>query len=265
MQTLMSPKHIYMTKYNWYVARKWPCPTGFHIPADWEFEAIIDIIKNTLSLANTAYSQYLLMPWCYYLNRSTWAINTSYGTHRYWTARMTNNTTAYAFQITENDVAKVDTDKPANWFNIRPFKDEPVAPDENRTTLYSGYIYHNSTLWLISIKNWDEWITIADKNVWATEVYNPNGSVTANNAWLMFQYGNNYWFPHTWASEFYTSTRTVGSYSWENPYNNEHFVKVSTNNWFTWTNNNLWGRLVEPYESLNASGVYIWTTQVWIP
>ena len=55
------------------------------------------------------------------------------------------------------------------------------------------WIYYNENLWLISYSvDWQNWITIADKNLWATQVYNYWDVMTEANCWKFYQWWNNY-------------------------------------------------------------------------
>ena len=97
------------------------------------------------------------------------------------------------------------------------------------------WIYHNATLWLISLSlDWENWITIADKDLWATEVYGQ---------WLLYQRGNNHWFS---INEVITtsSTKVDASTYWPwNYYNSSVFITSGSGigNWETSRNTNLWG------------------------
>ena len=59
-----------------------------------------------------------------------------------------------------------------------------------------AWIYHSPDLWLISLSSdWTNWITIADKNLGATEVWNIWDELTNANCGNYYQWWNNYWFP----------------------------------------------------------------------
>lgn len=123
-----------------------------------------------------------------------------------------------------------------NWQQIRP----TVIPPQPIT----AWVYWNSTLWLISLsKNWTTWITMADKNVWASTVYAPDKfsllePITSSNSWTYHQWGNNYWFPYTWSVTTSASTVDVTWYGQWNYYNSSTFITTSP--WFTWTSSGLW-------------------------
>lgn len=270
----------------WNLANKWPCDSGFHIPTKNElisFKTAMFNVSGSSTFMNdpTSYQNYLFFPPSYYLNRSTWTLNTQYWPVRLWSCTMTDYQNAYAFYIDENNNIDTKQEKPANWFNIRAFKDEPEQPDSSWTTLYEsgqGGIYWNQTKWLISLVSPAWCTTIQDKNVWATTVWQPWDTVDDNNAGLFYQFWNNYWFPYSWATEFYTSTRSLSEIYWpDNPYLDSRFVKVSTSNWFannqTRSENMRWQQqswtkiLTEP-KSISyklATGIEVWhNTQLWL-
>lgn len=231
----------------WNYANKWPCDSGFHIPTSSEISNLFTRLTHLWIVNNVStYTDYLLIPPAYYLNRSTGTLNTQYWIIRLWSCDMTNYTSATAFYINENNVIYYGNDKPANGFPIRAFKDTPVTPDSSWTVMYQWTgddgIFRDSTKWLISIVDGDIILTIQDHNVWATTVWQPWDTVDDNNAGLFYQFWNNYWFPYSWATEFYTTTQNVSWYWPQNPYLDSHFVKISSN-----------------YRFLNTSGV----TNIW--
>lgn len=69
--------------------------------------------------------------------------------------------------------------------------------------LYS--IYHNSELWLISVYDWTNWITLQDKNLWAENL---------NDYWYYYQRWNNYWFQ--WWTNTSQTMYSFESYVWIN-------------------------------------------------
>lgn len=215
---------------------QWPCPNGYHIGTEAEWNTVVSALDTLWVKNETNTKNYLKLPDAYYLNRTNWSKNTSYWPVRIWTSTMSNNATAPAFLIDENGVVQVKNDKPGNWFSIRPFKDNPMIPDSSWTTLYqwtwSAWIFWNSTLWLISISwNWTTWTTMTDKNLWATNVLDN---------WLFYQFWNNTWYTYN-ASPYVTSKPTISTDYWPGNYYTGSFVRVSSgNNWFNWTDNNIW-------------------------
>lgn len=94
---------------------------------------------------------------------------------------------------------------------IRLFSDTPIAPDENRTELcsyWNWWSYWNENLWLISLSSdWETWLTIKDKNEWATEtapVFTDGLSILNNIdvwSWNFYQWWNCHWFSKYWPYE----------------------------------------------------------------
>lgn len=251
---------------------QWPCGFWFHIPDESELQSLKDIVTTTWGMATTFYYDYLHFPKCYYLNRSSGTINSSYWYLRIWGNKMTARDSAVSFQIDENDQVLVKNDKPANWFNIRAFANNPVVPDANDNNWHQTYqpwsgiewVWYNSTLWLISISaDGTNWITMQDKNVWATVVYNLNDTVTEANAWWFFQFWNNHWFPFSWATNFYTSTQNTTGFWPTNPYDSSYWVKVSTNYWFTNTNNSIWGYGSSDQIQNKVQEVWLWSNKIY--
>lgn len=117
------------------------------------------------------------------------------------------------------------------WTKVRP------------TIIDRPWIYHNPTEWLISIsKDWTNWITIADKNLWATQVYNNWDTLKAANVWNVYQRWNNYWFPYTWSITVVTWTINASSYWPWNYYSSSTFRYYQTwyGYWDSSENANLW-------------------------
>ena len=104
------------------------------------------------------------------------------------------------------------------------------------------WIYHNEELGLISLSSdGSNWITIADKNLWATTVWDNWDTLSEANCGWYFQWGNNYMFPFAWTVTT-SSTRVNASTYWPwNYYSSSTFI---TNDWAwdTTDNGNLrWG------------------------
>ena len=209
---------------------QWPCPNGFHIGTKDEWQALVDALTTLWAYDVNNIQTYLKIPDAYYLVRSSGKKETKYWTVRIWTSTMTSNTVAWCWWIDENSKIIFQEDKPGNGFSLRPFKDNPVAPDST-WTLMTTWVYWSSTLWLISIQNGSAWITISDKNLWATNVLDN---------WLFYQFWNNTWYTYS-ASPYVTSKPTLSDNYWPGNYYTGSFVRVSSgNNWFNWTDNNIW-------------------------
>jgi hypothetical protein len=104
------------------------------------------------------------------------------------------------------------------------------------------WIYHNSSLWLISI-SWDgsTWITIADKNLWATNVYNDWDTLSESNCWKYYQRWNNYGFAWTWTIITSSTTVDTSTYWPWNYYSSSTFITrtSSSSDWSSVQNDNL--------------------------
>lgn len=88
-------------------------------------------------------------------------------------------------------------------------------------------IYWNPNLGLISLSSdWQERITIADKNLWATQVYNDWDILSEQNCWKYFQRWNNYWFAWNWDITI-TSTRVNAEHFWPY-YESDIFITWNT-------------------------------------
>ena len=104
----------------------------------------------------------------------------------------------------------------------------------------TAWIYHNPDLWLISLSSdGSTWITIADKNLGATQVYEDGDTMSEANCWKFYQRWNNYGFPFTWAVTT-SSTRVNASTYWPwNYYNSSTFI-IGSNSWDNSNNTDLW-------------------------
>ena len=250
-------QHVYLWGPD-YTPIQGPCNSGFHIPSTAERTAVLNVIWTSWD----NYFTYLYIPKCWYRDRKTTNIITTYWFSRYWTYDMSAKDKANCWGIESTNVAQMYADdKPANWYPIRAFKDTPVAPDSNWTETISNKVWYNATLWLISIKNWGGWITMQDKNVWATVVYNNGDTVNDSNTGSFFQFWNNYWFPYSGSLTTYTSLQDTTGYGWQNQYSNNHFVKINSNNWFSNTNNDIWGWVTGILQK-EYRAVYRGTTQI---
>lgn len=98
------------------------------------------------------------------------------------------------------------------------------------------WIYHNSDLWLISLSsNGTTWLTIADKNLWATST----DVSSSNSYWNYYQWWNNYWFPNSWSVTKSSTAVNASTYWPTNYYNSSTFITATPRD--SSNNNNLWG------------------------
>lgn len=247
-----------------YSAMQWPCDTGFHIPLQSEWQTIYNIWVDLWIWSSSNWDgmkTYLKIPFSWQRNRLT-SSTQSQGSNGYYWFSDNSSGSSKSMNISSSVIQITDTSYLASGYTVRPIKDTPVTPDSSWTALYSDKIYHNSTLWLISIKNWDNWITIADKNVWATST----DTNSSDSYWYYFQRWNCYGFPTTWSVSTSSSTVNAWSYWPWNYYSSSTFVTV---NW-AWDNSNNYNlRWWETWAVLSADtdvkAVYLWTTKVRPP
>lgn len=247
---------IVILNWNDYSAMRWPCPNGFHIPT----------ADNVLMLKNIWRDIWARWYWWQgyieFCNKTllppAWRQSFNYVPagqyHVYYrtcTSTRWQTTSVSSTQALYYTTSSIEPYSRTRSLPIRPFKDIPVIPDNTRTTLYDGsstaawaWIFWNSTLWLVSASsNWTDWITTADKNVWATDVWEAWDTVTSTNSWLYYQWWNNYWFPWVWTWETVTTTSTqtdtTGYWPW-NYYSNSSLYDWVEEDWSSVENNNLW-------------------------
>jgi len=123
---------------------------------------------------------------------------------------------------------------------------------------YSSWIYWNQQLWLISASSdWKNWITISDKNLWASTVYNSWDTVNAANTWWFYQWWNNYAFPYTWATDIVTSTTNASAYWPNNYYSSSTFRNIQSSHWDSSLNADLW------WDNTNTLKARKWPCDTW--
>lgn len=262
--------NITITNQTWpnYSAVQWPCPNGFHVPSKDEVDDMKTIL-TALSAANfSGVKEYLhIAPAGSRKTNGDQAYVDTSCDFRTRDADTTYNTYATSF-IANSLACSTQTQQQGTWFNIRPFKNEYVEPDDTWTvetgTLWSAGIFHNATLGIISLTNGsDKNITIADKNVWATVVYDTWDVPSEANSGYYFQWGNNYGFAFSWEIAKVNASIDV---SWYEPstFSNNMFNIAATP--YDPTNADLWGGvtgvIVEPTgeKIISARGVDSWNT-----
>ena len=98
--------------------------------------------------------------------------------------------------------------------------------------------YWNPSLWLISwTTDWIHWNTMADKNVWATQVWHVGDAFTDSNVGCCYQWGNNYGFPYSWATNTSPDKVDASSY-WPSQYSSNVFITQA--DWDSSRNTELW-------------------------
>lgn len=237
---------------NWddYSAMRWPCPEWWHVPLSTELEWIT-AIWTTLWESGTDWATfwaYLKMPFAWFRD---WSIGDTVEQGTTWSYRSVSRGISGYVRTLSISASSINN----NWIkyssrasSIRPFKDVPVAPDSSWTTVLDwssvvawAWIFYSSTLWLISLSlDWINRTTIADKNLWATTVWNSGDTLSEANCGKYYQWWNNYEFARTWTYSNISTSQVDASTYWPwNYYSSDTFIKTYWN-WDSSSNRNLW-------------------------
>lgn len=269
----------WQTQYD-YSAMQWPCSTWYHIPSQWEWQALYNAwitMSAWTSSWTTEWRTYLKMPTTWIRGYNDGAAWQQTNRWRYWTVTPYQTEDAYCISFSWTVFNFALNTHRANAVMIRPFKDTPAIPDITWTTLYDwswtaawAWIFYNSWLWLISISaDWETWITIADKNLWATVVYDYWDTLDATNVWTYFQRWNNNWFAYTWAITTSSTQVDASSYWPWNYYSSSTFITWN-NDWSSVQNDNLWWYVTWPTPITSwwitelTADANIWELSEWI-
>ena len=237
----------------WYFATQWPCEYGFHVPTKDEWVAVYNAWVSLWAWTSswrTNFRNYLKLPFAGYRypSNSNVSYQGSYG--NYWSSTRRNENCAYSLDYDDEDDINPQSYYHRSYaFSVRPFKNVPVTPTPSWTKLYwtsieAGWIFWSSTYWLISLSSdWNTRITIADKNLWATTVYNSWDTLSEANCGKYYQWWNNYWFPRTWSVTTSSIQVNASTYWPWNYYSSSTFITRSSSpyRWDTTDNANLWG------------------------
>lgn len=112
------------------------------------------------------------------------------------------------------------------------------------------WTYHNPVEGLISFStDWITWYTIADKNLWATTVYNDWDVLSEANCGKYYQWWNNYGFPFTWPVTTSSTQVNAGTYWPWNYYSSNKFITRSELPywWDSSNNTNLWWNTTDTF------------------
>lgn len=160
-------------------AMRWPCPEWYIVPA-WGI--------------NNIYIFYMM---------STYFIN-------WWSAADIQGDTDDKVMGLESLFLTQSVNNHSTIWSILPYKFESVEPTWEWWNLVSPdnfpQIYHNESLWLITINFSNQYMTFKDKLLWATEMFDPiwdllqKWSITLNKAklWNQYNWWNNYVFDLYW-------------------------------------------------------------------
>lgn len=225
-------------------ATQWPAPDGFHVPLYTERQTVYNVWRalGWGSSAWTAFGRALKLPKAG--GRSALAADaSSQGSDGYyWSSSRYNADEAYSLYFSSTALGPQSINFRAGGFSVRCFKNSPTVPTSSWAKLYwtsieSWGIFWSSTDWLISLSSdWNTWITIMDKNLWATTVWNSWDTLSQANCGKYYQRWNNYWFAWTW-SVTTSSTRVNASVYWPwNYYSSSTFITYrwawdTTDNW----------------------------------
>lgn len=231
--------------YQDYSAMRWPCSEWFHIPTEQEWIDTYDILVWLWISLTMRWDQmtYLKLPatWVYcYWGSLTWR-------NEVWQYRCSDTDNRHRGLINYWFYWRGASNGPKNYVcAIRPRKDIPVIPDNSWTvifdwssqatgmSIYDPGIYYNQDDKIISLSSdWENWITIADRNVWATQAWTSKNTACV---WKVFQRWNNYWFTYNWSSAptfpSTTSTKIDASSYWPSEY--------SSSTYYDWWSNQDW-------------------------
>jgi len=245
--------YSWVTKTIWdtdildYSAMRWPCDEWYHIPLQSEWQTANTIWQTLWAWTSSGYTDvatYLKLPLNWFRFYSDWQVEYRWTIWEYWSSDANNDWTVRNFSISSSWIYDSSFSYAGQGWNIRAFSNTIVVPDSSWTVLYQGtwdaWIYHNSTLGLISLSSdWTTWITIADKNLWATSVWNNGDTLSAANCWYYYQRGNNNWFAWSWSLTTSTTLVDASSYWPWNYYSSSTFIKPSSSPYSWDSSNNL--------------------------
>ena len=254
-----------------YSAMQWPCPSGFHVPLNTEWQTVYNIWTALWgwSSAWTNFWIALKLPFAGYRLSSNSKTSYQGSNGYYWSSRRYNADSAYNLRFGSSSFYTQTNYYRAYSLSVRWFKNSPVVPTSSWTKLYwtsieAGWIFWSSSEWLISLsRNWQTWITIADKNLWATTVWNNGDTLSEANCWKYYQRWNNYWFPRTWGVTTSSVQVNASTYWPWNYYNSSTFITYNwrwdtTDNWNLWW----WVTWVVHKADTDIKKVYLGTTKV---
>ena len=226
-----------------YTAMRWPCPEGYHIPSYNERTSIKAMFSAMWASVNS-WTFKVPPTWAYYYGSNS----TKHWINQTWSIRCCNTYSNESWAKIY-DMRDVYANSKNALMPIRAFKDVPVVPNSSWSVIFDwsstavwAWIFWSESLWLFSISSdWINWKTLADKNVWATQVWT---NKTAACVWYIFQRWNNHWFTYASTPTFSSTTSTQVDTTWYWP-GNYYSSNVYYDGWRDWdwsspSNNNLW-------------------------
>ena len=239
---------VYLPWENW--ATQWPAPSGFHVPLSTERQAVYNI-WTALGGGSSDWTNFwiaLKLPFAGYRSYSYAGVNNQGSDANYWSSTPGDSYFAYRLYFKSSNINRKGTSYRSNANSVRCFKDSPTVPTSSWTKLYwtsieAGWIFWSSADWLISLSSdGSNWITIADKNLWATTVWNSWDTLSEANCGKYYQRWNNYGFPRTWSVTTSSAQVDASNYWPWNYYNSSTFITRSSSpyTWDSTDNWNLW-------------------------
>lgn len=254
-----------------YSAMRGPCPEGFHIPSRNEWQSLITLLTNAQIIGSSSpwwsgsydvLKTALKLPMAGLRSNSSSSVDNigSYG--YYWSSTAYSAGNAYLLCFNSSSLNPQNGRYRAYGSTIRPFYDTTINPMDGEI-LKDGWEYldwnpmmgnvcaWNPTLKVISVVyNWNQVITIADRNLWATTTYDwdiyewwTEPTLSEANCWKFYQWWNNYGFPYSW-SVTTSNTQVDASWYWPgNYYSSSTFITRSASPYdrSSVQNDNLWG------------------------
>ena len=233
------------TYLNW--DTQWPAPAWYHVPTKDEWQAVYDAWVSLRAWTVNrwdVFGEKMKMPRAGSRRSSSSDAQLQGSDGIYWSSTAANDANySYGLSFNSSSLNPEDRYWRGMGLSLRCFKNTPLIPTSSWTTIYAwsnwAWIYHNTSEWAISISSdWQTWITIADKNLWATTVYNNWDKLSEANCWYYYQWWNNYGFPRTWTVTTLSTTRDASSY-WPWEYYSSSIFRT-TSPWDSSDNRNLW-------------------------
>lgn len=215
---------------------QWPCDDGFHIPTKAEWDSII-----ALNLTSAQVVSALHIPYGGIRRHNDGSFDYVRSEARLWVSNaitgsgdIMNNYYAY---ISQYATAVIASNTIALGCNIRAFKNTPVVPDATWTETVEGKVREKDGLISILVDT-DTYVTMQNKNVGATTVWNTGDTASSENIGDYFQWGNNHGFKLNSTGDT-SSTQVDASSYWPGEYDSDTFV-IGQIDWMSVDNYDLW-------------------------
>lgn len=244
-------------EYNWNLranstTKQGPAPDWYHVPSKDDFSSMMTILKNIKPIAVWVIAEYIRwlkipLAWYLYYNNPN-QVTDQWERAILWSTTIDASVStqylnrSYSLALS-NTSYSVWTGSRANWCSVRCFRNEPIAPDNTWTTIYEDWnkwVYRNAWLELITITDWNNMISMQDKNLWAVAVYSNWDTLSEANCWYYFQRWNNYGFPGIWYTDTIQTSPTQVDATNYWPYYEWQVFRIQNSDWTNPANPNLW-------------------------